>query len=142
MQLRIRPTWEEYALIIAEAARTRSEDPYVQVGACILRYDFSVASVGYNGAPSGVNVDFSNRDARRPRMIHAEANALRYIRPGEAYLLATTLMPCLECVKLITAYGIEKVVFRDVIENTDVYDSDLTYSIATEFGMKVLRIDT
>ena len=43
---------------LAIAASLRSEDPYVQVGSCILREDMSVASVGYNGAPSGIEIDW------------------------------------------------------------------------------------
>jgi dCMP deaminase len=135
-----RPNWDEYAIILAEAARTRSEDPYVQVGACILRHDKSVASVGYNGAPSGVAVDFSNRDERRPRMIHAEANALRYIRPGEGYLLATTLLPCLECLKLAASYGIHDVLYKENIENSDIYDTLLIGKIAKEFKVSLRQL--
>ena len=41
-----RLSWEQYALMIAKVASARSEDPYQKVGACVLRNDFSVASVG------------------------------------------------------------------------------------------------
>ena len=46
-----RPCWEEYALELAKVAAKRSEDPYLKVGASVLRYDNSVAGLGYNGAP-------------------------------------------------------------------------------------------
>lgn len=78
-----RLTWAEYALAMADVARLRSEDPYVKVGACVLRHDHSVAGVGYNGAPPGVEIDWSDRDERRKRVIHAETNALRYVSPGK-----------------------------------------------------------
>ena len=108
-----RPTWEQYALMIAKVVAARSEDPYQQVGACILRKDYSVASVGYNGAPPKIEIDWSNRDERRARVIHAEANAFRYLKPQEGFLLATTLLPCRNCIQLAASYGIEKIV-RDL----------------------------
>jgi dCMP deaminase len=110
---RHRPSWEEFASVLAEAASTRSEDPWVQVGAAVLRPDRSVAGVGYNGAPSGVEIDWSDRDGRRPFVIHAEDNALRYCHPGDVWLVAVTLSPCVDCLKVIKAYKAQKVVFRE-----------------------------
>ena len=59
--------WEEYALELARVAALRSEDPFMKVGACVLRHDNSVAGLGYNGAPPGIEIDWSNRDERRKR---------------------------------------------------------------------------
>lgn len=128
-----RLTWEEYAVALAQAAALRSEDPYVKVGAAVLRADHSVAALGYNGAPPGVELDWTDRDARRIRVIHAEANALRFVRPGEGALLATTLMPCIECLKLTRAHGIRHVVFAEHLPPH--YDSDTVVAVAMEFGM-------
>ena len=126
----MRISWEEYALQLAETGAARSEDPFERVGACVLREDFSVAGIGYNGAPSGVEIDWSDRDWRRIRVVHAEVNALRYIRPDEGFLLACTLMPCQDCMKLAAANGIKKVIFREV------YSKDGTaISLAKEFGI-------
>lgn len=137
---RERPTWEQYALGLARAAATRSEDPYVQVGACILRADNSVASLGFNGAPSGVNMDWSDRDERRKWIIHSEANALRFVRPGEGVLVASTLLPCIECLKLIRAQGILRVVY-DLELDAATYDADEIRSVATMFGVSIQHID-
>jgi dCMP deaminase len=112
-----RISWKEYALQIAMVAAKRSEDPYLKVGACVLRYDNSVAGVGYNGAPPKIEIDWSNRDERRKRVVHAEINALRYVRPNECYLLACTHIPCNECLRAIASYGIRDVVFRDFYAN-------------------------
>lgn len=109
----LRPSWQKYALMIARAVALRSEDPYKQVGACLLRHDKSVASVGYNGAPSGVELDWTDRHARRPFVIHAETNALRYARPGEVWLAAITLSPCPGCVANLASYGITEVVYEE-----------------------------
>jgi dCMP deaminase len=112
-----RVSWEEYALRIAQAACLRSEDPYRQVGACALDYSNRVIGVAYNGLAPGVNGTeefWSNQDGRRPYMIHAETNLLSLFRRGECRLLACTLLPCSCCASMISAYGIKKVVYKDV----------------------------
>ena len=137
---RKRPSWDVYAITLAQAAKTRSEDPYVQVGAVVFRSDNSVAGVGYNGPPSGVDVDWTDRDARRPRMIHAEANALRYARPGEVDLLAVTMMPCVDCLKMAASYGVRTVVFAEGYENSAVYDDRETRGVAKDFGIQLVLV--
>lgn len=107
-----RPDWPHYAMRLAEVAAMRSEDPYVKVGACVLRRDYSIGGLGYNGAPTGVELDWSDREERRKYVIHAEANALRYIKPDEGLLLAVTLMPCTSCITLIASYRIEEVFYE------------------------------
>lgn len=130
-----RLSWEEYALKLALVAAERSCDPYVKVGSCVLRHDNSVASLGYNGPPAGITIDYSDRDKRRKKVIHSEANCLRYIKPGECYLLACTLLPCNNCLTLISSYGIKNIIFKDV------YDKDnSTLELAEEFGIKLKQI--
>ena len=117
MKISPKITWEEYALRIAEVASLRSEDPYKKVGACALDFSNRVIGVAYNGLSPGLNVDISfwkNRDERRPYMIHAEANLLSLFRRGECALLACTLLPCSCCASMISAYGIKKVVYKEV----------------------------
>ena len=127
-----RLTWKAYALKLAIVASERSEDPFMKVGACLLRHDNSVAGLGYNGAPSGVKLDWQKRDHRRVRVVHAEVNALRYTQPGECYLLACTHIPCNDCIKTIAAYGIKEVVFNDI------YVRDMSsLDIAKEFDIKL-----
>ena len=112
-----RISWEEYALRIAEVASSRSEDPFVKVGACALDFNNRVIGVAYNGLSSGINVpdDFwDDRDKRRPYMIHAEINLMSLFKRGECKLLACTLMPCSCCASAIAAYDIKAVVYRDV----------------------------
>ena len=108
----------------------------MKVGACLLRHDNSVAGVGYNGAPSGIELNWQDRDHRRVRVVHAEVNALRYTRPGESYLLACTHIPCNDCMKTIAAYGIKEVVFNDV------YVRDMSsFDIAQEFNIKLFATE-
>jgi len=129
MKVNFRMSWERYALNLAEAASLRSEDPYVQVGACALGMDNRVLSVGYNGLASGkkVSEDFwEDRDSRRPYMLHAEANCLSLCRRGEIKLLAVTLLPCSSCASLIASYKIPTVVYNKVYERDkialDIFD--------------------
>lgn len=129
-----RLSWEEYALNLAKVASQRSEDPYVKVGACVLRHDNSVGGIGYNGPPPGIEILWDNRDSRRKRVIHAEINALRYVRPGECRLIACTLLPCNDCIKTIAAFGIRTLVFQDV------YDRDYSaLSLADEFRIDLIQ---
>ena len=130
-----RLSWEHYAMGLAEAASLRSEDPYVKVGAVVFRHDWSVAGVGYNGAPSGIQIDWSDRDERRKRVVHAEINALRYVRPNEAKVLACTLLPCSACVRTIAAHGIKTVLFDKV------YDiDDLALTLCKEFDIELYSV--
>jgi dCMP deaminase len=130
---KMRVTWEQYAIELAKVARCRSEDPYIKVGACALRHDNSIGGLGYNGPPPKVEIDWSNRDERRKRVIHAEINALRYVRPGECSLIAVTLLPCNDCLKTISSYGIKKVIYADVYER-----DKSSMSLAEEFGVKLI----
>ena len=112
-----RISWEEYALRIAEVASSRSEDPFVKVGACALDFNNRVIGVAYNGLSSGIKVPdnfWDDRDKRRPYMIHAEINLMSLFKRGECKLLACTLMPCSCCASAIAAYDIKAVVYRDV----------------------------
>lgn len=130
-----RVTWEEYALALALVAASRSEDPYRKVGSCVLRHDKSVAGIGYNGAPPGINIDWTDRDDRRKRVIHAEVNALRYIRPDEGWLIAVTLLPCRSCLQMIASYGIKKIVYHDVYEEDEV-----ALQLAEEWGIELIQM--
>lgn len=131
----MRLDWEEYALELARVAALRSEDPFIKVGACVLRKDNSVVGLGYNGAPPSININWESREERRRRVIHAEVNALRYAKPGECNLLACNLLPCNDCLKMISSYGIKKVVF------SKVYELDKSsLNLAKEFGIELIQI--
>ena len=106
-------------LELAKIAALRSEDPYKKVGAVAIRPDSSIAAVSYNGAPPKIEIDWSDRDARRPYILHAEMNATRYIKPHECNKVSSTLSPCVDCLKIMSAYGIEDIYFVEKYENSD-----------------------
>lgn len=126
---------------LATTAAERSEDPYHKVGCCLLRPDHTVAALGFNGAPPGVDIDWTDRDARRVWVIHAEANALRYVRPGEVMLMASTMMPCTQCVLLAASYGIKEITYHEELD-PEVYDASETLEIAQACGITITRDET
>ena len=79
-----------------------------------LRLALEVAK--YNGAPSGVEVDWTDRDKRRPYMVHAESNVLDSASIGEIEILAVTLLPCQACLVRIKQHKIKKVYYLNEYE--------------------------
>ena len=139
MFINVRPSWQRYAMNLAHTAAARSEDPYHRVGACALDSDHRVLGLGYNGLASGKDAssDFwEDRDARRPYMIHAEANCLSLFKAGQAKLLAVTLLPCASCATMIASYHIPEVVY------SEVYDRDTTaLEIFKFYDINLQKID-
>lgn len=122
-----RPTWDEYFLMLAKLAATRSTCLAFPVGAVIVK-NKQVLATGYNGPPSGskhcisqgfcypglASCDASNE--MPSRAVHAEANA---IAQASKYGIATngasiyvTLEPCLSCLKLLMSAGIREVYYE------------------------------
>ena len=137
-----RPGWQQYAVILAWAARVRSEDPKVQVGACVLRRDGSVAGLGYNGVPPGVRVDLTDNIKRRGLMTHAEVNALRYTTPKDVHggLMAVTRFPCIDCVKQAASYGVRSIAYTEPPTPESV-DVDFVKEIARNLGIGIDKVD-
>lgn len=135
MKPRKRKSWEETALILAEAiAQCRSQDPYAQVGACAVLRDNSV-SLGYNGPPPGIEIDWSEREHRGARVIHAEVNALRSVDPGQCRFLAVTMLPCRNCMTFIASKRIRKIVYREVYER-----DTMAFELAREFRIELVQM--
>jgi dCMP deaminase len=135
-----RPSWEEYALLLARVASLRSEDPYARVGACALDHGNRVIGVAYNGLKGGVDAqpDFwADRDKRRPFMVHAEVNLLSLFRRGEARLIAVTLLPCASCATMIATYGIPKVVYGRTYER-----DERALEIFKFYNIELVQLDT
>lgn len=135
-----RMNWDDYGLEIAETAASRSEDPFLKVGACVFREDKSIVGIGYNGAASGVDIDWSDRDKRRLYVIHAEVNALRYCTPDQTKngFLYSTHLPCIECIKVIASYGIKNIMYRDLIDNA-TYDLYSIYQLGVAYKLNLTQ---
>ena len=126
--IRVRPSWDEYFMRIAELAATRSTCLRRQVGAVIVK-DKKILATGYNGAPSGLkhclDIGCLREKLKIPsgerhelcRATHAEQNAIVQaalfgvsIKDGVLY---STTQPCILCTKLIINAGIKKIVIQD-----------------------------
>lgn len=129
-------TWEDYAMALAETASLKSKDPWVKVGCCLLRSEDNTAILGYNGFPKSMKEDWSDRDRRRKFVIHAEQNALRYVKPNECWLCAVTLLCCNDCLRSLSSYGIKKIVYKDIYNN-----DNSSLELAKEFGIELIKYD-
>jgi len=129
-----RPNWDEYFLMLAKLAATRSTCLAFPVGAVIVK-DRQVVASGYNGSPSGsvhctaqgfCYPGLSSCDSSQSlpsRAIHAEANAIAQAAKhgistagGSIYV---TLEPCIYCLKLIISSGIKEIFYEAVFNNGD-----------------------
>ena len=130
-----RPTWDEYFMLLAKLAATRSTCWSRPTGAVIVR-DRQVLATGYNGSMPGVAHCLDEGRCYRRRMrvteqdkydacraIHAEANAIaQAARSGVSLAGATvytTLSPCLNCTKLMASGRIVRVVYEYEYESPD-----------------------
>lgn len=113
--------WDYAHMKTAEVYADLSSAKRAQVGAVIVK-DHRVISIGYNGMPSGWDntceyaID-DVTDKTRPEVLHAEANAIAKIARSpdscEDSTIYCTMMPCLDCAKLIYQSGIRKVFYRN-----------------------------
>lgn len=137
----MRPSWDEYFMLIAKLVSTRSTCNSRPTGAVLVK-DRQILATGYNGSMPGaphctdqVMPDGSPYCHRRAlkvadvdkynwcRASHAEANAIAQaakhgiaIRGASLYV---TLEPCFVCIKLLATAQIEKVFYEISYESRD-----------------------
>ena len=123
---RIRPTWHEYFMHVAEQTAKRSDCLRTQVGAVIVNERKKVKGTGYNNTPIGVQSCLERSGCYRLehnipsgtryetcRSIHAEQNAI--IQAGEDNCVGSTIyifghnMVCILCKRFIINAGITSV---------------------------------
>lgn len=119
----MRISWDEYFLNIADAVALRSSCPRLSVGAVLVK-DHRIVSTGYNGAPPGAEDCLEGGcvlvEGHCKRALHGEENVLFYVSKEEAKgsILYLTHDPCINCAKVIKAYEIGAVVYRELYGNT------------------------
>lgn len=108
------PVWDYRFLALAEHVGTWSKDPSTKVGAVVVRPDRTIASLGYNGFPRGVEDKYLDREHKLLRTVHAELNAILSARePLEGCTLyVSPLFPCSTCAAAIIQAGITEVIAR------------------------------
>lgn len=110
------PNFDNWIMDIAEVVKTRSKDPSRQVGAVLVTLsDNRIVSTGYNGLIAGANdnIDWSDRPFIHSIVIHAEQNCLLYNKQSGLYKMYITTSPCKECLKMLAASGIKKIIYKN-----------------------------
>ena len=104
--------WDKRFIKLAEHVALWSKDPSTKVGAVLVRPDRTIASVGYNGFPRGTADEYTTRDDKLMRTVHAEMNALLSCREAvNGYTIyVSPLFPCSNCAAAIIQSGVTTVV--------------------------------
>lgn len=110
----IETKWQGRFIKLAEEISTWSKDQSSRVGAVIVRPDRTIASIGFNGFPRGVNDSherIANRDTKLLYTIHAEMNAILSAKePLAGYsIFVWPFQPCAHCAASIIQSGIKDV---------------------------------
>ena|SRR6266851_1268761 len=135
--INVRPTWDDYFMLIAQGVSLRSTCSRRSVGAVFVSADNHILSTGYNGAPSGErhcchtpewvlgspdgstvvpsgDIKIVNGKTQCSVVIHAELNAvLAAAKKGIALQgskLYVTYRPCEECSKFLKQLNLERIV--------------------------------
>lgn len=122
------PTWNEYYINMCHIIKTRSKDPKRQVGACLVSLkDNRVISCGFNGLMKGANdlIDWNDRELVNDYVLHAEQNALLHSNSKfEDTILYSSTSPCKQCIKLIAAANIKKIMYdeeyKDIVKVREI----------------------
>jgi len=120
----IRPSKDEYFMMIAKLVSLRATCPRLRVGAVAVK-DGYILATGYNGAPRGMDhcldVGCLIVDGHCHRAVHAEQNVIAMAaRKGislEGATLYVTHFPCDTCFKLVINAGIKEIVYEEMYPN-------------------------
>ncbi|WP_324736102.1 cytidine/deoxycytidylate deaminase family protein [Thermococcus sp. SY098] len=140
---KIRPTKDEYFMLIAKLVSLRATCPRLRVGAVAVK-DGYILATGYNGAPRGmdhcIDVGCLIVDGHCHRAVHAEQNVIAMAaRKGislEGATLYVTHFPCDTCFKLLVNAGIKEIVYEEMYPNKA---TEILLKEAQEKGMIKIR---
>lgn len=152
-----RPSWNEYFMILAKMAASRSTCISRPTGAIIVR-NKQVLSTGYNGSMPGIahctddgacfRRSSGASDAGKYdncRSAHAEANAIAQaakngidIEGAEIYV---TLYPCYVCTKLLVQAGIKKVYYEFEYKSPDAKRDKLWEEALKQAGLEIEKVN-
>lgn len=127
--------WDYAHMEAAHVYANLSHGRRAKVG-CVIVKDNRIISIGYNGMPSGWDNNCEDEDwpiwaknekkidpiyvklKTKPEVLHAETNAIAKVARSnencDGATLYTTMLPCLDCAKLIYQSGIKEVFYVDV----------------------------
>jgi dCMP deaminase len=157
-----RPSWDEYFMMLAKLAASRSTCLSRPTGAVVVK-DKQVVTTGYNGSLPGQSHCMDDgvcfrRTLKWPeamkydmcRSAHAEANAVSLAaKKGvslEGAIIYCTLEPCITCSKLIVMSGIARVVYEhpydSPIPERDQYWKDVLALSRTTVEQLIIHDET
>ena len=122
-------------MTLAHVASLRSEDPFRKVGAVAFDFDNRVIGTAYNGLAPGYNAQaefWSDRDARRKFMIHAEVNLCSLFTRGNVKLVACTTKPCTSCMQMLCAYGVKEIYYGENYPDSEADAISAIYGVRLE----------
>ena len=157
----MRPSWDEYFLLIAKLVSTRSTCNSRPTGAVLVK-DKQILATGYNGSMPGAphcidetmddGTPYCHRRALKIadvdkynycRASHAEANAIaqaaRYGVAIKGAALYVTLQPCFVCLKLLATAQIKRVYFELAYESMDEARDAFWDKAVKEAGIEVFQ---
>ena len=130
--------WNEYFINIAKIISLKSKDKKRQVGAILVsENDNRILSTGYNGLPANTNdnIDWSNRELVHSMIIHAEMNCILYANNKyENSILYSTLSPCKDCIKIIAAAKIKKIIYLE-----EYKDLSISQDLCKKFNIELIK---
>ena len=134
--------WDWRFLDLADRVGAWSKDPSTQVGAIIVRRDRTIASLGFNGLPRGVNDAFDRYDDREIKYlmtVHAEANAIASARSSveDCTIYVSPLHPCAQCAALLIQAGIKRVVAKESHRPDWKQQFEVAATMFAEAGVRV-----
>ena len=142
-----RPTWDEYFMMMAMLAATRSVDAQWQAGAVLVKNN-RIISTGYNSFPTGMPDELlpNTRPDKYNWVIHSEANALynatQDVRGSTCY---TNGHPCLECLKACYQSGVKDFVITQgkahMVHNIEEDKLAVYDSLISAGGIKIREIN-
>lgn len=140
--------WDRRFMQVAQLVSSWSKDPSTKVGSVLVR-DKRIVATGYNGFPPGIADDdrLQNREAKYPRVVHAETNAI--LQAGHASRGATLYMyfphggaPCSNCAKHAITAGVARVVFKaGAATSSWAADQALAREMLEEAGVQVTEVE-
>lgn len=139
--------WHKRFLELAAHVATWSRDPSKKVGVVIVRPDKTIASLGFNGFPRGVedsDARYQDKALKRELVTHAEINAILHTRePLHGYsLYIWPFAPCVRCAAAIIQSGISHVYSVPVTKTSNWQKTmDLAQTMFDEAGVTLTLLD-
>lgn len=149
MEIKVRPSWDDYFMEIARVVATRSTCLRRQVGAVLVK-EKRILTTGYNGAPRGLahclEVGCLREQLGIPsgerqelcRGLHAEQNAIIQAAYHGVSIAGATLycthQPCITCAKMLINAGIKRIVYEEA------YPDELAEQMLKEAKVELLKI--